>query len=214
MAIIKWRGSFQEMGDTCKSMIIDGVENKMNIIQTLIDTAKWNGKIDIWNKIMGDLTEQYGYDEECICIRINGNPIDSVCSLNYIPHENDEILISNKVSGAGGDLTDVFIAVAAVTLVAIGQGWALPGLIAAGGSMAVALTSIGLGLGVGLIMKWISPQPKPPGFEQRENKSSEIFNGIRNTIDEGAMMPVGYGRNWAGGAIISLRLKTEDFTPV
>lgn len=112
-----------------------------------------------------------------------------------------EIHIMPAISGAGngGGLSMVLgvVALAAATFFT--------------GGIAAGLYAAGAGLLVGGI---IQATMKVPGADTdtntSEDRSSFLFNGVKNTSNQGVAIPRGYGRMWCGSIVISAGLFAED----
>jgi predicted phage tail protein len=84
---------------------------------------------------------------------------------------------------------------------------------AAGGFMAklsVALLAAGIGMGIGGIMSFLTPQPKLG--EAEEETKSRYLPQTQNTVAIGTRIPILYGTHRVGGHILSLNVDATGTT--
>jgi len=72
------------------------------------------------------------------------------------------------------------------------------------------LYGAGISLMVGGIIQMLSPQPKMRKEEERDNKSSYLFQGAVNVQAQGNPVPVLYGELWVGSNVISAGIDVAD----
>ena len=63
------------------------------------------------------------------------------------------------------------------------------------------------------VAEMLAPQPKMSEYQYAENKPSYYFDGPVNTSNQGAPIPICYGRMVVGSAIISSGVYSEDYVP-
>lgn len=115
--------------------------------------------------------------------------------------KKDEIKIVPVIQGAE---SGVFKVIAGVVLIAIGAVLSETGI-------GASLIPIGVGLVLGGVVQLLTPLPKIPRPQDRqEDKAGYQFNGPVNTTVQGFPVPVGYGRLIVGSAIISAGITIED----
>ena len=75
------------------------------------------------------------------------------------------------------------------------------------------LTSLGIGLALGGVAGLLSPVPSlDSNNNPNAHKPSYQFNGPVNTVAQGAVHPVAYGKPIVGSAVISAGIFSEDVT--
>jgi len=116
---------------------------------------------------------------------------------------SDEIHILPAAEGAG----EVFNVIAGVTLFAVGVFTGNPGLIYAGGAMAL-----------GGVASLLTSPPTTDSYSDRERpeeRPSFLFDGPTNTSTQGLPVPLVYGRMRVGSIVVSASLTAEeiDITP-
>lgn len=79
------------------------------------------------------------------------------------------------------------------------------------GTIAGAMTKIGVSLVLNGIASLLAPTPKTT--ERPEDHPSYAFDGPINTTRQGVSIPVCYGQLIIGGAVISTGIEPEDYTP-
>jgi len=72
------------------------------------------------------------------------------------------------------------------------------------------LISAIVGVVMAVIINALTPGPTLEKFKERQ-KTSYLFSGPSNTINEGGCVPVGYGRLIVGSAVISTSYDIESF---
>ncbi|UXA65999.1 tail assembly protein [Xanthomonas prunicola] len=128
------------------------------------------------------------------------------------PPGSEDIRIAPVLLGAksSGSLTAI-IGVALIVVSGFFTGGTTWSLALGAGGVAGAAAGIGLSLVISGVSQMLAPQPKGLGTGERpENKPSYSFNGPVNTQAQGNPYPLGYGRGWGGGAIISAGIYAED----
>ena len=124
--------------------------------------------------------------------------------------EKDVFKITPVLIGAGGRgfwqvvVGAVFIAAA----IMVPGGWAI-GLGASGKTIAVSkvLGYLGVSLVLGGVAQMLTPVPDMPEISRDANLIKNFsFSGIQNTTNQGAPVPICYGRCFAGSSIISASL--------
>ncbi|WIH05509.1 tail assembly protein [Xanthomonas translucens pv. graminis] len=130
------------------------------------------------------------------------------------PPGTEDIRIAPVLMGAKSSAITTILIGAALIITAgaasVYLGGTFLGTAAVGGVVGAA-GAAGWAMVVGGIAQMLAPQPKGLGTGERpENKPSYSFNGPVNTQAQGSPYPLGYGRGWGGGAIISAGIYTED----
>lgn len=111
----------------------------------------------------------------------------------------------------GTDTKGILQIVAGVALIAIG-------IVASayGGTLvsAIGLQVVGLGLAVSLggVARLLTSAPDSTLGVQDKTRSSYIFTGVTNTVQQGECVPVCYGNPWIGSAVIAAGIESEDVT--
>ena len=72
------------------------------------------------------------------------------------------------------------------------------------------LYGAGISLIVGGVIQMLSPQPKMNKQEERDNKTSYLFQGAVNVQAQGNPVPLLYGELWVGSAVISAGIDVVD----
>ena len=132
------------------------------------------------------------------------DPSSSSEVIRFVP-----VLVGSKTGW-----TQVLIGVALIAvgvLITIGTfGTATP----AYASFATSLILAGASLTIGGVINLLSPLPSAnvAGMEDRENKTSYLFNGPANTSAQGRPVPIGYGRMIIGSVIISAGIETHEIS--
>lgn len=128
------------------------------------------------------------------------------------PPGSEDIRIAPVLTGAksSGSLTAI-IGVALIVVSGFFTGGTTWSLALGAGGVAGAVAGLGLTLVISGTSQMLAPQPKGLGTGERpENRPSYSFNGPVNTQAQGNPFPLGYGRGWGGGAIISAGIYAED----
>ncbi len=122
----------------------------------------------------------------------------------------DEIHIEPVVAGSGGGSTGTIIRTV------IGASLLVSAAFTGGATFAgaAALTNISFSLGTGLLLSGVSellsPTPKVADYGNREQTPpSFLFNGALNLSEQGATIPLVYGRMRVGGVTVSTGLTVE-----
>lgn len=97
------------------------------------------------------------------------------------------------IEGAGKDFLNIFTIILGVVLVV--AGFFIPGI-------GPALIIAGLGLIASGVLNLLSQPPTLEDFKNRQ-KTSFLFNGPINTVQEGGPVPIGYGQLIIGSSVIS-----------
>lgn len=124
--------------------------------------------------------------------------IDNLKSIDIIP----------VLEGAGGNVMNIISLVVGVILVVVGIV-----IIVAGGPYAilgVGLVIAGLGLIAAGIINLLSQGPELQQFKEKQ-KTSFLFSGPVNTVNEGGPIPIGYGRLIIGSFVISASYEIDEF---
>ena len=147
-----------------------------------------------------------------------------------LPYSDREVFsITPVIAGAGGGVGRILLGVAliAVAIAAPGAGFALSaggfttagvaasgavGVIAPGFALASTLAAAAGNIGIGLVLSGVaevlSPQPKPPSFD--DSNPSFSFSNIVNTSRQGLPVPIIYGRVFAGSAVLSANFNVDN----
>lgn len=97
---------------------------------------------------------------------------------------------------------------------AAGLGTALPGF--AGTAFGITWGSVALlggAMTLGGISQALTPTPEVQSYDVRESekhRKSWIFNGPRNSIEEGGCIPVVFGKHWIGSTMVSAGIEIKD----
>jgi len=122
--------------------------------------------------------------------------------------------IGMTVLGVALMATGVGGALYAGTTLATGLGTALPGF--AGTAFGITWGSVallGAALTLGGIAQALTPTPEVQSYDVRESekhRKSWIFNGPRNSVEEGGCIPVVFGRYWVGSTMVSAGIEIKD----
>lgn len=111
-------------------------------------------------------------------------------------------------SKRGGLFQTIFgaVLVAAAVFMSGGIGAAF-----AAGGMTGFMATTGAAMMLGGIIQMLSPQPNGIAMkDQGENKPSYAFGAPTNTVSQGYLVPIGYGKRRIGGAVISAGIYVED----
>jgi len=76
-----------------------------------------------------------------------------------------------------------------------------------------AIATSGLVMALGGAAQLLTPTPKVGGYSSRESadeRPSFLFNGAKNTIEQGGPVPLIYGRMRVGGLVISSGVEVEQ----
>jgi predicted phage tail protein len=118
----------------------------------------------------------------------------------------------------GADTKGVVQIVAGVALIAVGIA-AVAGTFGTGsiGGISIAMLgvqAIGLGLAVSLggVARLLISAPDATLGNQDKTKSSYIFTGAVNTVQQGECVPIAYGEVICGSAVVSAAVESEDIT--
>jgi len=138
------------------------------------------------------------------------------------PVGQEEIKIVPVITGAGGNVGQIFLGAALIGASFLFPGAGLFGTTSVFGGTAVTggvLTGIGTAfsaIGAGLVLNGvagiISPVPsvkQGPDTEQDPRKSFS-FSGIQNTSRGGTPVPIVYGKTLTGSVVISAGIDTEQ----
>ena len=131
------------------------------------------------------------------------NDIDSIknCELCAIVHGLKTIDIVPVLSGA----RDVGLIIAGILLIIVGIILTIYG-VPVGPYLIVA----GIGLLAAGIINMLAKPPEEPEIQARQ-KTSYLFSGPTNTLNEGGPVPLGYGRLRIGSAVISASYELSHF---
>ena len=80
-------------------------------------------------------------------------------------------------------------------------------------ALGAPLIKLGAALMIGGVVMMLTPVPSNPDYGERESsdeRASFLFDGARNTTEQGGAIPVIYGRVLVGSTIISSALDVED----
>lgn len=115
--------------------------------------------------------------------------------------------VALMATGVGGALY-------AGTSLAAGLGTALPGFVGtAFGITWGSVALLGAALTLGGIAQALTPTPEVQSYDVRESekhRKSWIFNGPRNSVEEGGCIPVVFGRYWVGSTMVSAGIEIKD----
>jgi predicted phage tail protein len=129
------------------------------------------------------------YDVLVICPKITGDALFST------------IAVGTMAAIAGTTTAAVSAAAAAGTLVAtVGLGTAIAGYAVA------AVVTVGLIIGLGMLVRALTPQNKLDNNQDPSNLS-KLYNGVPNITEQGGSVPVVFGNCLFGGVRIGLRLE-------
>ena len=123
------------------------------------------------------------------------------------PVGNDEIrfvpiLKGSKKGGIVQIIAGAVLIIAGIFVTGLSYGWAAP----------VGNYMIGMGISmiVGGVIQMLSPQPKMNKQEERDNKTSYLFQGAVNVQAQGNPVPILYGELWVGSNVISAGMDVSD----
>lgn len=153
------------------------------------------------------------------------------CSPLVLPWSEREVFsITPVVAGAGRGAGSIFagIGLIALAIIAPGAGLALsaggftatgaaatlvasPGFLLAS-SLAVTAGNIGIGLVLLGVAQVLSPQPELNSLDESVQLQSFTFSNVVNTTKQGLPVPIAYGRVFAGSAVISSGLDSDEVT--
>jgi len=187
--------------------------------------------------LYGDLEEKYGkvhkFDVSCVGEAIRAlkanfpgfiQSIDKEAEYNVVRGEDlesgealDEETISMKFKKGSfhiapaiiGKKAGVFATVLGAVLIVVGAVLSVYGY----GAIGVPMMKMGAALMIGGICMMLTPVPGTPEYSERENpdeRASFLFDGAKNTTEQGGAIPVIYGRVSVGSTIISSALDVED----
>lgn len=129
------------------------------------------------------------YDILVICPKISGDAMFTA------------IATGTMAAIAGTTSAAVASAAAAGTLVAtVGLGTAIAGYAVA------AIVTVGLVIGLGMLVQALTPQNKLDN-DQDPSNLSKLYNGVPNITEQGGSVPVVFGNCLFGGVRIGLRLE-------
>ena len=158
-------------------------------------------------------------------IKVNNKPIDvsgidvedlsTIDSSELVMHQRIKTLdVIPVLEGSGSDFMAVVMVVVAIILIAVGIGLQfipLPGASLLGWALISA--------GVGILMTGTSMLlARPPGMPGRpeigdvKKSQSYLFNGPVNSQNEGAPVPLGYGRLLCGSQVIQSSRSVRQMT--
>jgi predicted phage tail protein len=108
---------------------------------------------------------------------------------------------------AGTDTKGIIQLVAGVVLIAAG-------IVTYGSSTLIGVQLVGLGLAVALggVARFLAAAPPSTLGTQDKSKSSYIFTGPVNTVQQGECVPVAYGDVICGSAVVSAGIESEDIS--
>jgi len=122
--------------------------------------------------------------------------------------------IGSIVLGVALMATGIGGALYASEMLATGLGTALPGF--AGTAFGITWGSVallGAAITLGGISQVLSQTPEIQSYDVREsekNRKSWIFNGPRNSVEEGGCLPVVFGRHWIGSTQVSAGIDIKE----
>jgi len=137
-----------------------------------------------------------------------------------LPYSDREVFsITPVIAGAGGGLGRILLGAALIATAVVTGGTSLAfgaagfglatGVTATAGlTMAIAAGNIGIGLVLSGVAEVLSPQPKPPSFD--DSNPSFSFSNIVNTSRQGLPVPIIYGRVFAGSAVLSANFNVDN----
>lgn len=150
--------------------------------------------------------------------RVSVGKYDLTLDELHDPAGQQEIKIVPVLAGAGGNVGKI---VAGAALIALSLLFA-PGaaLASAAFTLGPAAVSIGVGIGVSLVLggvaQLLTPTPKinQAGTPQDNNdpRKSYSFSGIQNTSRQGTPVPIVYGETLVGSVTISAGIDTVQVT--
>lgn len=110
----------------------------------------------------------------------------------------------------GADRKGIIQIVAGVALIAIGIAtYGSTGIL---GALSVQLIGLGLAVSLGGVARFLTSAPDQVIGTQDKTKSSYIFTGPVNTVQQGECVPVAYGEVICGSAVVSAGMESEDVT--
>lgn len=118
----------------------------------------------------------------------------------------ESIDIVPVLEGAAADSKSIGAIIIGVVLIIVG----IIVLAYGGGPIGVALIIGGIGLVAAGVINLLSKGPELQEFTQRQ-KTSYLFSGPVNTLNEGGPVPVGYGRLLVGSSVISASYDIKTF---
>lgn len=117
------------------------------------------------------------------------------------------IRITPVFQGADVDAKSIVSIVAGVALIAVGIVAGAAGYL---GPFAPAVVGLGLSLALGGVARLLTSAPPQTIGTQDKTKSSYIFGGAVNTVQQGECVPLCYGNPWTGSAVGSAGMSSVD----
>lgn len=118
-------------------------------------------------------------------------------------------------SGGGGIGKAIGMVVLGVALMATGIGFGFLGT--AGSFLSISwggIAAIGTVLALSGVSQMLTPTPEITSYdnviESEKHRKSWIFNGPRNSIEQGGCIPVVFGRHWVGSTVVSAGIEVKD----
>ncbi len=133
--------------------------------------------------------------------------------------------IAPVIEGSGGDVGKAIgMVVLGVALIATGIGGAayfggfgMTALGTAGSFLSISwggIAAIGTVLALSGVSQMLAPTPEITSYdnviESEKHRKSWIFNGPRNSIEQGGCIPVVFGRHWVGSTVVSAGIEVKD----
>jgi predicted phage tail protein len=138
---------------------------------------------------------------------------DKTLSADYLPlqHADAEVKITPLLQGA--DTKGIVTIVAGIAIVAVGialgpAGWGGLGVLSA--TMTVQLVGLGIAVSLGGVARLLTSAPPALLATQDKTRSSYIFGGPINTVQQGECVPVAYGDVIIGSAVVSAGMDSDD----
>lgn len=101
--------------------------------------------------------------------------------------------------------------------VGFGSGFGLTALGTAGSFLSISwggIAAIGTVLALSGVSQMLTPTPEITSYdniiESEKHRKSWIFNGPRNSIEQGGCIPVVFGRHWIGSTVVSAGIEVKD----
>ena len=153
-------------------------------------------------------------DKKGIKYRVLLNGRDFICDINNPPDPNNlesitssELCAKTKnlrtidivpvIEGSGSNGASIGTIIVGVILIIVGVILSIAGF-----GSGVPLILIGIGLLAAGVINLLTKPPELQEFKDKQ-KTSYLFNGPENTINEGGPVPIGYGRLIVGSSVIS-----------
>jgi len=127
-----------------------------------------------------------------------------------------DVHIIPEASGAGSRVKGAIMIVAAVVLIAYGQGWATSLIGSASASTATTWTLLGVSIGLSGLANVINPmqQMSSSGKDGKDRNESALINGYANVSTPGVAMPLIYGEVITGSVLVSGEIEVLQQTSV